>query len=97
MPRESATLRPCHPHSASNHRVNSVENCARPSVAHRDDRDLVTTSESDAGLEDVAPIPKSRIPILTNAAADYLIVPNPYLALGADWSPTRRKIIRGRR
>jgi len=37
------------------------------------------------GLAQVAPIAKKAgIPILVDAAADYLIVPNPYLALGAD-------------
>jgi uncharacterized pyridoxal phosphate-dependent enzyme len=37
------------------------------------------------GLPEVAPIArKAGVPILVDAAADYLIVPNPYLALGAD-------------
>src|SRR5262249_33426306 len=36
-------------------------------------------------LKDVAPIARAAgIPILVDAAADYLIVPNPYLAQGAD-------------
>jgi len=48
-------------------------------------------------LKDVAPIAKERgIPILIDAAADYLIVPNPYLALGADLvAYSGGKIIRG--
>ena len=48
-------------------------------------------------LKDVAPIArKSRIPILVDAAADYLIVPNPYLRLGADLvAYSGGKIIRG--
>ncbi len=37
------------------------------------------------GLEDVAPVAKAHsIPVLVDAAADYLITPNPYLAAGAD-------------
>jgi L-seryl-tRNA(Ser) seleniumtransferase len=40
---------------------------------------------SKFGLPEVAPIAnKAGVPILVDAAADYLIVPNPYLALGAD-------------
>jgi uncharacterized pyridoxal phosphate-dependent enzyme len=48
-------------------------------------------------LKDVAPIAReARIPILVDAAADYLIVPNPYLALGADMvAYSGGKIIRG--
>jgi D-glucosaminate-6-phosphate ammonia-lyase len=48
-------------------------------------------------LKDVAPIAKKAgIPILVDAAADYLIVPNPYLALGADLvAYSGGKIIRG--
>ena len=48
-------------------------------------------------LKDVAPIAKEHgIPILIDAAADYLIVPNPYLALGADLvAYSGGKIIRG--
>jgi len=48
-------------------------------------------------LKDVAPIArKAGIPILVDAAADYLIVPNPYLALGADLvAYSGGKIIRG--
>ena len=48
-------------------------------------------------LKDVAPIAKQHsIPILIDAAADYLIVPNPYLALGADLvAYSGGKIIRG--
>lgn len=49
------------------------------------------------GLKHVAPIAnKAGIPILVDAAADYLIVPNPYLALGADLvAYSGGKIIRG--
>lgn len=48
-------------------------------------------------LKDVAPIAKKAgIPILVDAAADYLIVPNPYLASGADLvAYSGGKIIRG--
>lgn len=49
------------------------------------------------GLAQVAPIAKKAgIPILVDAAADYLIVPNPYLALGADLvAYSGGKILRG--
>ncbi len=49
------------------------------------------------GLAEVAPIAKKAgVPILVDAAADYLIVPNPYLALGADLvAYSGGKIIRG--
>src|SRR5215471_13042428 len=48
-------------------------------------------------LKQVAPIArKVRVPILVDAAADYLIVPNPYLSLGADLvAYSGGKIIRG--
>lgn len=48
-------------------------------------------------LKDVAPIARAaRIPILIDAAADYLIVPNPYIAQGADLvAYSGGKIIRG--
>ena len=48
-------------------------------------------------LKDVAPIARQAgIPILVDAAADYLIVPNPYLAQGADLvAYSGGKIIRG--
>lgn len=48
-------------------------------------------------LKDVAPIArKAGIPILVDAAADYLMVPNPYLAQGADLvAYSGGKIIRG--
>jgi L-seryl-tRNA(Ser) seleniumtransferase len=48
-------------------------------------------------LADVAPIARQAgIPILIDAAADYLIVPNPYLAKGADMvAYSGGKIIRG--
>ena len=53
--------------------------------------------KADFDLKDVAPIAKERgIPILVDAAADYLIVPNPYLALGADLvAYSGGKVIRG--
>jgi len=48
-------------------------------------------------LKDIAPIAhEAKIPILVDAAADYLIVPNPYIALGADLvAYSGGKIIRG--
>lgn len=48
-------------------------------------------------LKDVAPVArKAGVPILVDAAADYLIVPNPYLAIGADMvAYSGGKIIRG--
>jgi L-seryl-tRNA(Ser) seleniumtransferase len=48
-------------------------------------------------LKDVAPIARAaKVPILVDAAADYLIVPNPYIALGADMvAYSGGKIIRG--
>ena len=48
-------------------------------------------------LKDVAPIArKAGVPILVDAAADYLIVPNPYIAQGADMvAYSGGKIIRG--
>jgi L-seryl-tRNA(Ser) seleniumtransferase len=48
-------------------------------------------------LKDVAPIARQAgVPVLVDAAADYLIVPNPYLALGADLvAYSGGKIIRG--
>ncbi|MBM3765456.1 MAG: aminotransferase class V-fold PLP-dependent enzyme [Acidobacteria bacterium] len=49
------------------------------------------------GLEQVAPVArKAGIPILVDAAADYLIVPNPYIARGATLvAYSGGKIIRG--
>ncbi len=49
------------------------------------------------GLAQVAPIAKKAgIPILIDAAADFLIVPNPYIALGADLvAYSGGKILRG--
>jgi L-seryl-tRNA(Ser) seleniumtransferase len=49
------------------------------------------------GLKEVAPIArKARVPVFIDAAADYLIVPNPYIALGADMvAYSGGKIIRG--
>jgi L-seryl-tRNA(Ser) seleniumtransferase len=53
--------------------------------------------KADLDLKDVAPIAKEHgIPVLIDAAADYLIVPNPYLAQGADLvAYSGGKIIRG--
>lgn len=53
--------------------------------------------KADFDLKDVAPIAREHgIPILIDAAADYLIVPNPYLAQGADLvAYSGGKIIRG--
>jgi L-seryl-tRNA(Ser) seleniumtransferase len=53
--------------------------------------------KADLDLKDIAPIARpAGIPILVDAAADYLIVPNPYLALGADLvAYSGGKIIRG--
>jgi uncharacterized pyridoxal phosphate-dependent enzyme len=49
------------------------------------------------GLAQVAPIAKKAgVPILVDAAADYLIIPNPYLAQGADLvAYSGGKILRG--
>jgi L-seryl-tRNA(Ser) seleniumtransferase len=49
------------------------------------------------GLKEAAPIAKKAgVPILVDAAADYLIVPNPYIAQGADLvGYSGGKIIRG--
>jgi D-glucosaminate-6-phosphate ammonia-lyase len=49
------------------------------------------------GLPQVAPIAKKAgVPILVDAAADYLIVPNPYIAQGADLvAYSGGKILRG--
>jgi uncharacterized pyridoxal phosphate-dependent enzyme len=49
------------------------------------------------GLKEVAPIARERgIPILVDAAADYLMVQDPYIALGADLvAYSGGKIIRG--
>jgi len=48
-------------------------------------------------LKDIAPIARpAGVPILVDAAADYLIVPNPYLAQGADLvAYSGGKILRG--
>lgn len=48
-------------------------------------------------LKDVAPVTRAAgIPVLVDAAADYLIVPNPYIAIGADLvAYSGGKIIRG--
>jgi L-seryl-tRNA(Ser) seleniumtransferase len=48
-------------------------------------------------LKDVAPIARrAGVPILVDAAADYLVVPNPYITLGADLvAYSGGKILRG--
>jgi L-seryl-tRNA(Ser) seleniumtransferase len=48
-------------------------------------------------LEEVAPVAKrAGVPILVDAAADYLVVPNPYIAQGADLvAYSGGKILRG--
>jgi D-glucosaminate-6-phosphate ammonia-lyase len=53
--------------------------------------------KANLDLKDIAPIARAAgIPILVDAAADYLIVPNPYLAQGADLvAYSGGKIIRG--
>ena len=53
--------------------------------------------KAELDLKDIAPIARSAgIPILVDAAADYLIVPNPYIAQGADLvAYSGGKIIRG--
>ncbi|HUS05258.1 MAG TPA: aminotransferase class V-fold PLP-dependent enzyme [Bryobacteraceae bacterium] len=53
--------------------------------------------KSRFGLPEVAPLAKKAgVPILVDAAADYLILPNPYIALGADLvAYSGGKIIRG--
>ena len=55
--------------------------------------------KADLDLKDIAPIARAAgIPILVDAAADYLIVPNPYIAQGADLvAYSGGKIIRGRK
>src|SRR3984893_6663101 len=52
---------------------------------------------SKFGLKEVAPIArKAGVPIFIDAAAGYLIVPNPYIAMGADMvAYSGGKIIRG--
>jgi L-seryl-tRNA(Ser) seleniumtransferase len=53
--------------------------------------------KAELDLKEVAPLAReSGIPVLVDAAADYLIVPNPYLADGADLvAYSGGKIIRG--
>jgi L-seryl-tRNA(Ser) seleniumtransferase len=52
---------------------------------------------SKFGLAEVAPVAnKAGVPVLVDAAADYVIVPNPYIALGADLvAYSGGKILRG--
>ncbi len=53
--------------------------------------------KADFDLKDIAPIARAAgVPIVVDAAADYLIVPNPYIAQGADLvAYSGGKIIRG--
>jgi L-seryl-tRNA(Ser) seleniumtransferase len=53
--------------------------------------------KANLDLKDIAPMARAAgIPILVDAAADYLIVPNPYIAQGADLvAYSGGKIIRG--
>jgi L-seryl-tRNA(Ser) seleniumtransferase len=53
--------------------------------------------KADLDLKDIAPIARTAgVPIVVDAAADYLIVPNPYIAQGADLvAYSGGKIIRG--
>jgi L-seryl-tRNA(Ser) seleniumtransferase len=60
----------------------------KASINHRTALVLVLGNRFDKvrlGLDEVAPIANAAgVPVLVDAAADYLIVPNPYLAAGAD-------------
>ena len=79
--------------------VNSVEELRKAIGPHTAMIEILGNhfGKAQLDLKDVAPIAKERgIPILIDAAADYLIVPNPYLALGADLvAYSGGKIIRG--
>ena len=67
--------------------VDSVEEL-KAKINHRTALVMVLGNRFDTvrlGLEAVAPIAnRAGVPVLVDAAADYLIVPNPYLAAGAD-------------
>ena len=67
--------------------VDSVEEL-KAKINHRTALVMVLGNRFDkvrVGLEAVAPIAnRAGIPVLVDAAADYLIVPDPYLAAGAD-------------
>jgi L-seryl-tRNA(Ser) seleniumtransferase len=60
----------------------------KASINHRTALIMVLGNRFDKvrlGLDEVAPMAKAAgVPVLVDAAADYLIVPNPYLAAGAD-------------
>lgn len=79
--------------------VNSPEELRRAIGPHTAMIEVLGNYFGKAGLDlkDVAPIARERgIPVLVDAAADYLIVPNPYLALGADLvAYSGGKILRG--
>jgi L-seryl-tRNA(Ser) seleniumtransferase len=67
--------------------VDSAEEL-KAAINHRTALVMVLGNRFDkvrVGLEEVAPIAKAAgVPVLVDAAADILIVPNPYLAAGAD-------------
>ncbi len=67
--------------------VDSVEEL-KAAIGHNTALVMVLGNRFDKvklGLAEVAPIAKAAgVPVLVDAAADYLITPNPYLALGAD-------------
>jgi uncharacterized pyridoxal phosphate-dependent enzyme len=79
--------------------VNSVEELRKAIGPHTAMIEILGNhfGKAQLDLKDVAPIAKEHgIPILIDAAADYLIVPNPYLALGASLvAYSGGKIIRG--
>ncbi|MBI1356746.1 MAG: aminotransferase class V-fold PLP-dependent enzyme [Acidobacteria bacterium] len=67
--------------------VDSVEEL-KAAISHETAFVMVLGNRFDKvklGLEEVAPIAKAAgLPVVVDAAADYLIVPNPYIAAGAD-------------
>src|SRR5579863_4727899 len=79
--------------------VNSAEELRRAIGPHTAMIEVLGNhfGKANFDLKDVAPIANEHgIPVLVDAAADYLIVPNPYLALGADLvAYSGGKIIRG--
>ena len=79
--------------------VNSVEELQAAISRHTAMIEILGNHFGSAKLDlkDVAPVArKAGVPILVDAAADYLIVPNPYLALGADLvAYSGGKILRG--
>ncbi|MEZ5366632.1 MAG: aminotransferase class V-fold PLP-dependent enzyme [Bryobacterales bacterium] len=67
--------------------VDSVDEL-KAAIGHNTALDMILGNRFDTvnvSLKEAAPIAKAAgVPVLVDAAADYLIVPNPYLALGAD-------------